>query len=52
MAGSQDVDMFKSFESKFDGILNAVNVLSTRLTEVEGVAYNNSSSTITSSGVY
>ena len=48
MAGGQDVSMTESFESKFDALMNAINALSTRLAEVEGVTYNNSSSGTTS----
>lgn len=44
MAGSQDVSMIESFESKFDVLMNAMNALASRLANVEGVAYNNSSS--------
>lgn len=38
MVGGQDVSLTKSFESKFDALINAVNALSTRLAKMEGVA--------------
>lgn len=52
MVGSQDVSMTKSFESKFDILMNTINALTTRLAEVEGcLAYNNSSSGTTSTRI-
>jgi hypothetical protein len=48
MTGGQDISMIESFETRFDALMNAINALSTRLTDVEGVAHNNSSSGATS----
>ena len=52
MAGGQDVSMSDSFESKFDALMSAINTLSTRLAEVEGVAYNNSTSGATPTRIH
>ena len=52
MAGGQDVSMSQSLESKFDNIMNAIKSLTTRLAEVESVAYNNSSSEAAPIGVH
>ena len=43
MAGGQDVSTMESPESKIDTILNAINALSARLMDVEGVVHNTSS---------
>lgn len=52
MAEGQDVIMCMSLESKVDNIMNVLNASTTRLSEVEGVAYNKSSSGATPIGVH